>query len=249
MINLSGKTDEPPAKVDARSVDRVSDLERELTAQAELKRQRAETWREAVHDLRGHLGVVKNGVIALTQEKVSEPVRAEFLTMLHESLASIGGLLTDLMYLATLEAGRDLPKSQPLDAADVLAELSSEMQLQAGQRGLLLRAQGPDALPVEGDAIKVRRLAENLLLLALAATERGDVTMTWGEDSSPGADHWLLEIQGNAREPPAASSRDGIRLALVQCLCELLRARLEMKIEAGQGLRFRVVFPRHQVVR
>jgi signal transduction histidine kinase len=91
------KDDERPAtEPAAKAADRVRDLERKLAEQAELNRQSAETWREAVHDLRGYLGVIKNSITLLNQERVPETMRAEFLTMLRESVASMNALLNDL---------------------------------------------------------------------------------------------------------------------------------------------------------
>ncbi len=93
-MKTTRKDDERPAlEAAADAADRARDLERKLAEQAKVTRQNAETWREAVHDLRGFLGVVKNSITALNQESVPEPVRAEFLSMLRESLASMNALL------------------------------------------------------------------------------------------------------------------------------------------------------------
>jgi signal transduction histidine kinase len=51
-------------------------------------------------------------------------------------------------------------------------------------------------VPVEGDAAKVQRIAQNLLLNAFKATERGGIRITWHEeDGTPGCRHWTLCVQ------------------------------------------------------
>ncbi len=48
-------------------------------------------------------------------------------------------------------------------------------------RACTLEVAGPATLLVEGDAVKVRRIAQNLLLNALKYTRAGSVTLSWGE--------------------------------------------------------------------
>jgi hypothetical protein len=54
---------------------RPRDLEQALTQLRLLERQRADAWREATHDLRGKLGVVKNVTEILTDDRC--PSRTE----------------------------------------------------------------------------------------------------------------------------------------------------------------------------
>jgi signal transduction histidine kinase len=50
----------------------------------------------------------------------------------------------------------------------------------------------------------------------------------------------LSSLSGPAPEPPG----EGIGLAIVKRLCELLDATLELHAEPGKGTTFRIVFPR-----
>jgi signal transduction histidine kinase len=47
-------------------------------------------------------------------------------------------------------------------------------------------------LPVEGDAVKAQRIAQNLLLNALKYTRRGGVTVSWGDSRQNDAHRWML---------------------------------------------------------
>jgi signal transduction histidine kinase len=55
-----------------------------------------------------------------------------------------------------------------------------------------LRLDGPASLPVNGDPVKVQRIAQNLLLNAIGATVTGGITLTWRAPIQDG--RWLLSI-------------------------------------------------------
>ena len=69
------------------------------------------------------------------------------------------------------------------------------MQPMAEDRGLFLKTDGPDKLPVEGDAVKTQRIAQNLLLNALKYTARGGVTVSWGDSRQNDAHRWMLCVE------------------------------------------------------
>jgi signal transduction histidine kinase len=99
------------------------------------------------------------------------------------------------MSLARLEAGHERRDVKPFDAGALLTELCAATQPLATERGLYLKAEGPAALPVRGDAAKVRRVAQNLLLNALKYTERGGVTVLWGGGGGQDRERWVLSVR------------------------------------------------------
>src|SRR6185295_20201921 len=105
----------------------------------------------------------------------------EFLRLLERSVSSLHSMLDEVMDLTRLQAGHELRDVKPIDVAVLLLELLETLQPQATQRGLILNADGVETLIIDGDAIKVRRIAQNLLLNALKYTREGGVTMGWGD--------------------------------------------------------------------
>jgi len=170
----------------------VLDLSRALEQLRELERSRAEQWRQAAHDLRGNVGVVMNVTAGLAMPGVAVPSREKFLRILQKNVSSLYSLLEDVMDLARLQAGHEHREVKAFDAAMVLRELCERMQPIAAERGLFLKADGPDTLPVEGDAVKTQRIAQNLLLNALKYTLRGGVTVSWGDSRQNDAHRWML---------------------------------------------------------
>ena len=174
---------------------RLRDFEQALTQISELERQRALLWREAAHDLRGNLGVVQNAAFGLNKDGVPEAVRAKFVVRLQKGVASLHALLTELTDLARLEAGHEHRSVGSFVVATALQELCGNFQEMAAQRGLFLTTEGPPDLNVEGDAIKVARIAQNLIVNALMYTERGGVIVTWNLENDSAAARWVLCVK------------------------------------------------------
>lgn len=174
----------------AEATGRVSALEDALAQLGELERQRAEAWREAAHDLRGNLSIVEN-VTAVMQLKGAS---GKALRLLGRSVASLTTLLNDLTAQARLDAGHETRDVRPFDAAAELAGLSATLTPLATERGLFLDTEGPDSLNVDGDRVKVCRIAQNLILNALAYTSHGGVKVAWAETEGTPR-RWTLSVQ------------------------------------------------------
>jgi len=173
----------------------VRDMEQTLQEVRELERRRTELFRQAAHDLRGNVGVVSNVTTGLTHEAVPKSMRDEFLGLLQSSVSSLSSMLDEVMDLARLQAGYELRNVKAFDAAHLLRELFESLQPLATERGLFLRADGPDTLTIEGDAVKIRRIAQNLLLNALKYTSKGGVTLGWGDSRNNDSKRWMLRIE------------------------------------------------------
>ncbi|MEO5862515.1 MAG: sensor histidine kinase [Burkholderiales bacterium] len=271
---------------------RLRDLEQALAQVNELERQRALLWREAAHDLRGNLSVVKNAALGLNKDGVPDGVRAKFLVSIQKGVESLHALLTDLTDLARLEAGHEHRSLKRFDVATVLQDLCGNYQETAARRGLFLTVEGPPSLNVDGDAIKVARIAQNLLVNALMYTDRGGIIVTWKLENEGAPERWMLCVQDtgpgfdtgqvnpiarqlkqateeaqdvedkdanaagspsgepaptltslSSGQSPRAPMGEGIGLAIVKRLCEILDASLELQTAPGEGTTFRIIFP------
>jgi signal transduction histidine kinase len=173
----------------------VSDVADALEQLRELEQARAHLWRQAVHDLRGNVGVVMNVTAGLTSQHVATSSGDRFVRLLQRNVASLQSLLEDVMDLARLQAGHEHREVATFDTAHVLRELCERMQHMAEDRGLFLKTEGPDTLTVEGDAMKIQRIAQNLLLNALKYTSTGGVTVSWGDSRQNDINRWMLCVE------------------------------------------------------
>ncbi|MEO8525509.1 MAG: HAMP domain-containing sensor histidine kinase [Caldimonas sp.] len=249
----------------------VRDLEEALGEVRELEQRRAELWQQAAHDLRGNLGVVSNVAHGLTFDGLPAGRRQDFLDLLRNNVLALNRLLDDVTDLARLQAGQEQRRLATFDAAQMLHRLCDDVRPMAEARHLFLKLEGPDALPVEGDAVKIRRVAQNLLLNSLKYTLSGGVTVTWGDTPAPDDGRWFLSIEDTGPgfhagpgaplvsalaatsgqelpdedlRPVSQSQGEGLGLAIVKRLCELLGASIELDSEIGHGTTFRVLLPR-----
>jgi signal transduction histidine kinase len=212
------------------AVGHVRDLDQTLKEAQQLESKRAELLRQAAHDLRGNLGTVKNVTSVLSLDGIAEAKREEFLGMLKRSVSSLHTMLDDVMNLARLQAGHELRDVKPFDAAVVLGELCESLQLMAAERDLFLKHDGPASLLVEGDAVKIRRIAQNLLLNALKYTPAGGVTLSWGDSRNNDPKRWMLCVQDTG---PGFHAGPGAPLA--GALKEATTDAREVEQRAGTG--------------
>ncbi len=174
---------------------RLRDLEQALAQLRSLERQRADAWREAAHDLRGKLGVVKNVTELLIDDRLPDSDRGEIRAMLQQGVESLHALLEDLIVLSRLDAGHDRRNITRFDAGAMLRDLCAAMQSAAKERNLSLDSVGPESFMVEGDSVKTLRIAQNLLLNAIRYTEQGGVKVGWSEVAPQTYERWMLYVQ------------------------------------------------------
>lgn len=175
----------------AEAAGRMSELEGALSDINEVERRRSLLIHEAVHDLNGNVFGVTVAAKLLGGTAISAAERPEFASLVEKGVASVTAMLTGLTELARLEAGREIREIGEFDAGALVVELADANRPIADGRGLFLEVRGPRQLSVEGDAGKVRRMFQNLLLNALKYTERGGVTLSLGVE----AENWWLMIK------------------------------------------------------
>lgn len=179
----------------AEATGHVRDLEQALLTLNELDQARAAAWRETAHDLQGSLSMVTVATSVLDRKDLPEPKRHEFTDLVQRAVASLDEMLKDFMNLARLDAGLEQRKVESFDAAMLLADFCMTSQPLAQARGLFLKMQGPDSLPVEGDQAKIQRILQNLLLNALKYTQRGGVMLIWESVKGRDTNNWMFCVQ------------------------------------------------------
>ncbi len=197
----------------AEAASRVRDLESSLRALQALEDERSRLLRETAHDLRGSVGVLASTTALLAKPQVDGPARDHFHNLLQQRIRSMGGLLTDLVELARLEAGQNPMRIELFDAAERLREYCEALRPAAAERSLFLKWKGPHSLPVQGDPVKLQRIVQNLLLNALKATQRGGVVVRWWPGAGKAPRQWLLSI-GDTGPGFALQSAGPLRHAL-----------------------------------
>lgn len=173
----------------------IKELEQALDALRQLEQQHAELWRQAAHDLRGNVGVVANVAAGLTSSKASAGPRDDFTRLLDRNVSALRHLLNDVTSLARLQGGQERRILTQVDAAALLRDMCEALQQSAQEKDLSLCFDGPVPLWIEGDAVKIRRVTQNLVLNAIRYTRRGGVTVSWGNGEGNDRDRWFIQVQ------------------------------------------------------
>ncbi len=169
-------------------------LEQGLQTLQRMEQQRAQLWQEAAHDLRGNLGVVSNATAGLGARHADPAVQESFLRLLGKNVQALHRLLDDVTVLARLQSGQEERKVDAVDVEPLFRELWESLEGHAKQKGLSFELQGPAPFNVRSDAVKLRRIAQNLVLNAIRYTHKGGVELSWGDCGPEDPDRWMLVI-------------------------------------------------------
>jgi signal transduction histidine kinase len=180
---------------------RVQALEKTLAQLNEVTHQRNTLLHQSSHDLRSSFGIIQGAASLLEMAGDSEEERKEFLAMLQRNLATSRNLVTQLIDLARLEAGQEPLHIQSVNAGQLVAGLVESYQVLATERGLFLKADGPDPLEVECDPLLLQRIIQNLVFNALKHTVTGFVSVSWSRENDY---RWIISVQDSGPGLPAA---------------------------------------------
>jgi signal transduction histidine kinase len=170
----------------------LRDLESALAEVRAVEQQRADIWRQAAHDLRGNLGVVANATVGLTNSSLRESSRDDFVRILMRNVTSLHHLLEDVTSLARLQAGSEQRHVELIDVSVIVQQLCEGIRPLAQARRLFLHCEGPAGFAADGDAVKIRRIAQNLILNAVKYTSSGGVSVRWGDSDVNDSKRWEL---------------------------------------------------------
>jgi two-component system cell cycle sensor histidine kinase PleC len=242
---------------------------RAANAEAELKRQEAETANAAKtaflanmsHELRTPLNAILGFSDIIAQQTIGSAARhAEYAADIHASGQHLLSLINDLLDVAKIEAGKMEIEPHPLDAAHVVVDLQRLLGPRAAARGQSLSAEMAPGLPlVMADERAFRQIVLNLLSNAVKFTPQGGTIVV---AARPDSDGLLLQVEddgpGIAKEKLAQiftpfsqidnrygrqAGGTGLGLALVKGLVELHGGRVWIDSILGHGTVVNVYFP------
>jgi signal transduction histidine kinase len=253
----------------------VHSLSLALKQLKDWERQRGQVLREAVHDLQGSLSTMQAATNILDPKlspELGPDVHDSVLELLQRGGSSLNVMLVELLDLARLESGQEVRSIETVNISNLLSVLCDSAESIAQTKELYIQTEGPMNLLVEGDSMKIQRIAQNLLLNALKYTFEGGIQVSWAKieinkwqlsirDTGPGIvltpgqpsiiqeliqsnEIDVLSVSPSQPFPPSSSAGEGIGIVIVKRLCALLDAQLEVETTVGVGSTFRVTFPR-----
>lgn len=131
------------------------------------------------HEIRTPL----NGLLGLgrlaQQHDISEAQRRDYLNQMMDSAESLSGLISDILDLSKIEAGRLTLETQPFSLRELLASIRLAYLTLAQARALSFSVEIDPTLPawVFGDPLRTRQILSNYLTNALKFTQTGGITV------------------------------------------------------------------------
>jgi signal transduction histidine kinase len=213
---------------------------------------------DASHELKTPLALAKINAEVLKRNPTDPDNREIIEDQLYE-IDRMDALLSDLLVLARLDAGRLDVDRKPFDLAIVAAETASRFLTRAAEEGVRLEVEVPDELPVYGDADRTSQILAALLDNAMRYTPKGGSITVSGRlldgraeanvtDTGPGiAPEYLPHIFDRFYRAEAARTRAGGGTGLGLSIARDLARAQDGDLLAGNvpdgGARFTLKLP------
>lgn len=217
-------------------------------------RQHAERYTQALaHEVKAPLAAIR-GAAELLDEAMPAEQREKFLANIRAESARIQTIIDRLLELSSLEARKQLQRTERLEASDVVARATEVLRPAFAAARVALEVEtAAEPLAVRGEAVLVREGLVNLLQNALDFSPAdGRVVVRVGrsgdgrvvfvvEDGGPGVpDYALARVFDrfySLPRPVTGRKSTGLGLALVREIAELHRGGVALENRAEGGAR------------
>ena len=253
----------------AGDIRRDKEIERNLREAKELAEEASEAKSRFLANMSHELRTPLNAVIGYTELLLDE-AEERGLTRSVDELRRIQGagkhllgLISDILDLSKIEAGKMELHLETFDVADMIEGVLAIVRPQAERKGLRLRVKLPERIGyIHADQTKIRQILINLLGNAVKFTESGEIVFNVRQGMRDGqlwiqflvTDTGIGMSQSQVQrlfqafsQPDAKVARrfggTGLGLALSRVFAEMMGGSIAVRSELGRGSNFRVELP------
>jgi Na+/proline symporter/signal transduction histidine kinase/CheY-like chemotaxis protein len=215
----------------------------------------------ASHDLMQPLNAARLYASSLVERQLPQADKS-IAHNIDASLTSVEEIISALIDISRLDAGRLEPEVGSVSLGGMLDSLAVEFKPLAAEKGLTLQL-APSGLWVRSDRRLLKRVLQNLIGNAIKYTERGCVSVVAGQnggrvrievqDTGPGihpSQHGLIFKEFRRGDGVSAHSRGlGLGLSIVQRVCKVLDMPLGLSSVPGAGSTFWVEMEKAEPLR
>jgi hypothetical protein len=156
------------------------------------------------HELRTPL----NGMIGLARmaraPDIGEDRRRQYLDQIAESAQALAGVISDILDLSKIEAGKLQLETTTFDLGELLRRLQQSYTTLAAAHGLRLQVEVDPSVQgmVSGDPLRVRQIISNYLNNALKFTAQGQISLLARREPDGDRCAWRCATPVPASTPP-----------------------------------------------
>jgi heavy metal sensor kinase len=214
---------------------------------------------DASHELRTPLTILRGELENLAEDSRLDAELRERASSLLEEAVHLSKIVEQLFTLSRLDAGEAQTEWSRFDLAELAQTTAEQMSLLAEDKNISITCDAKQALPVEGDRVRLKQVVVNLLDNAIKYTPaKGAIQLRVRGVNG----HAVLEVEDNGigipsdalphiferfyRVDPARSAdaeSAGLGLSIVKSICTAHGAEVEAQSTVGNGSRFRVKVP------
>ena len=209
------------------------------------------------HEMKTPISIIKNYAEMLRMENLPEVQRKEYAKSIENAAARLSDLIGNILKLNKLENQSITPDIEVYDVCRQLCECILQFEEAWDEKEIELETEIEDAAMIRADASLMELVWNNLLSNAIKFTDQGGqvaVRQTLDEnhirisvsDTGCGMSRESMErifdkfYQGDTSH---AKEGNGLGLALVQRVLELMDGDIQVVSEEGKGSTFTVVLP------
>lgn len=209
------------------------------------------------HEMKTPIAIIKNYAELLQTKEISEEQRREYAASIETAAARLSSLITNILRLNKLENQRIAPEAVPCDVSRQLCECILQFEEAWDEKEIELETEVEDTAFIKADANLLELVWNNLLSNAIKFTEPGGIVtirQTSDEkyvrvsvaDTGCGMNKESMEhifdkfYQGDTSH---AREGNGLGLALVKRVLELMDGDIQVSSREGQGSVFTVTLP------
>ena len=235
----------------------TEDFNRMVEALGSIETLKTEFFSNVSHEIKTPIAVVLNTAELLRNENLAPEARQEYVETIIHSSRRLSTLITDILKLNKLEKQTISPQPEAYDLCAQLADCALQFENTWERKGIEFEADMEDAREVRLDAGLMELVWTNLLSNAFKFTGAGG-TVTLSErtteegvavcvsDTGCGMDEATCArvfekfYQGDTSH---ATEGNGLGLALVRRVLEMMDCRIAVQSAPGRGTAFTVTIP------
>ncbi len=156
------------------------------------------------HEIRTPLNAILGFATILERDPSLSPKQRDACRTISRSGMHLLEIINDILSMSKIEAGKLSLHTAPFSLDQLLEDLASIFQSQAGSKGLAFRMHRQGTLPqrVLGDEAKIRQICVNLLGNAVKFTQTGSIILRVYEEKDEREERLREDLQENVHDNP-----------------------------------------------